>query len=173
MKERLLKTLQGPDSPSDPNQAPAPPKVGYGNPPSEHRFKKGTSGNPRGRPPKRERSFTRRQSRRDVLSIGETPTIIRTEKGTTTVTAIEAILMRAKNKALAGHGPSIRLMIKLYFEMVAEHDDAHDRMFSFLESDERLLTFHADHDTDDPQVVAFRKKFLEAVNRKRKATRRT
>lgn len=29
---------------------PAPYKVGYGRPPAEHRFRKGTSGNPRGRP---------------------------------------------------------------------------------------------------------------------------
>lgn len=34
--------------------AEAPPKVGYMNPPQHTRFKKGKSGNPRGRPRKRE-----------------------------------------------------------------------------------------------------------------------
>ena len=34
--------------------AEAPPKVGYMNPPEHTRFKKGKSGNPRGRPRKRE-----------------------------------------------------------------------------------------------------------------------
>ena len=34
----------------DPPAAPPPPAVGYKAPPKSHRFKKGTSGNPKGRP---------------------------------------------------------------------------------------------------------------------------
>jgi len=49
------------------------PKVGYKNPPVQHQFKSKTSGNPRGRPPKIERSFTERQWYRDVLAVTERP----------------------------------------------------------------------------------------------------
>ena len=48
-----------------------PAKAGYGRPPIDGRFKKGTSGNPRGRPPKIERSLTPRQMRRDFLRIAK------------------------------------------------------------------------------------------------------
>lgn len=173
----MKKTYHSPEehnhSHSDPTHPVPERKVGYGNPPIERQFKKGTSGNPRGRPPKKERALTRRQLRRDILRLGETPTVLRTEKGRTTVTAYEAVLMRAMNKALAGHGPSIRLIVKLYSEAIAEHNDAHNEKFSILELDEKVLTLHADYDKDDPEVVAFRKRFLQAVNWKRKSTRRT
>ncbi|WP_126176914.1 DUF5681 domain-containing protein [Tsuneonella rigui] len=38
------------DEKDDGNDLPVPYKVGYGRPPAEHRFRKGSSGNPRGRP---------------------------------------------------------------------------------------------------------------------------
>lgn len=50
---------------------------------ANHRFQKGVSGNPRGRPRKIERSYTLRQQRRDVLRIAESPTTIRTAKSKT------------------------------------------------------------------------------------------
>jgi hypothetical protein len=41
--------------------------VGYGKPPVDHRFKKGVSGNPRGRPIKPERARSLRQLNSDIL----------------------------------------------------------------------------------------------------------
>jgi hypothetical protein len=136
------------DEPEEDAKKPAPdegapsagPKVGYGKPPVEHQFQKGKSGNARGRPPKKERSFTPRQLRRDILRFTEAPTTIRTEKGKQAVTAIEAILLRAISKALSGHGPSIRLIWKMHCEAILEHYQTHEGQFSDLERAEHLVT---------------------------------
>lgn len=106
---------------------------GYGKPPEEHRFKPGKSGNPRGRPPKSERSFTPRQISRDVLSITEKATKVRTSDGVISTTVIEAIYRRAVQKALEGHGPSIRLVLTMHERAIEDHYERHKRAFSFLE----------------------------------------
>ena len=113
---------------------PAEKPVGYKHPPVAHQFKKGASGNPRGRPRKVERSYTPRQSRRDILRIGNTPTVIKTEKGIKKITLFEAVLLRAASKALAGHGPSIRYFLKEYSEAQHEHNVVHRRYFERLEN---------------------------------------
>ncbi len=58
---------------------------------------------------------------------------IRTEKSKKRVSVIEAIMLRAAAKALAGHGPSIRLMVKWYTDAVAEHSATHEKRFHLLE----------------------------------------
>jgi hypothetical protein len=117
-------------------------KTGYGRPPIDGQFKKGVSGNPRGRPRKAERSLTRRQIRRDFLRIVETLMTVRTEKGSKKVTVIEAIILRAVGKALAGHGPSMRWVMKWYSDQVDEHSRAHRRKFDLLEEAETIMVFH-------------------------------
>jgi hypothetical protein len=136
-----------------------------GEPPVDRRFKKGVSGNPRGRPPKRERSLTRRQLRRDILRIAEAPVTVKTDKGLVKVSAIEAIILRATSRALTGHGPSIRFVMNLYAEKIAEHDDLRDNKFSSLEDLEKILM----HNPEEDRSYFAR----ENLNYMRKLTRRT
>jgi hypothetical protein len=151
--------------PADEPTPKAESKVGYGNPPVASKWQKGTSGNPAGRPRKRERSFTPRQLRRDILCIAESATTIKTDKGVRKMAAIEAIVLRAISKALAGHGPSIRLVIKWYSEAVRDHAAVHDGKFKILEDLERAVVF-------DPP--AGRTEWArKTMNGMRKATRNT
>jgi hypothetical protein len=115
-------------------------RVGYGNPPKENQFRKGTSGNPRGRPPKQERSLIPRQVRNDVLEFSQKPVRVRTRKGEKEMPAVEALLQVLLAKATAGHLPSIRFFFGLYEKAVLEHYETHrDGAYEQLESLERAI----------------------------------
>ena len=115
------------------DQPPDRPKRGYRYPPVAHQFKKGASGNPRGRPPKATRALTPRQVRRDIFDAAEAQTRIRTAKGERTVSVIEAVYMRLVQKALAGHGPSMRKILDMYEKACKDHYALHERAFSWNE----------------------------------------
>lgn len=75
---------------------PADYSIGYGKPPTETRFQKGMSGNPKGRPKGKKNMNT---------IVRETlfgPIQIQQNGRTTTVTALEAILLKMRNNALSG-----------------------------------------------------------------------
>lgn len=128
-----------------------------------HRFQKGVSANPRGRPRKIERSLTPRQQRRDVLQIAESQTTIRTARSKKRVPIIEAIIRVTAAKALAGHGPSISRMMKWYSDAIKNHTEAHAE-FEFLESMEVSAALNLD-EMDEY--------WNDYLNRMRKQTRRT
>ena len=81
-------------------------EVGYRKPPREHRFKKGTSGNPRGRP-KRTRNI-------DTLIDRELDREITLKEGGQEVRLRkrEAIVKRLVNNALTGDTRSIEYLVK-------------------------------------------------------------
>lgn len=82
---------------NDPNQE----QVGYGQPPSGARFRKGQSGNPRGRPKNR-----RREIPYDTV-LGQMVTV-REGGRERRVTAAEAFLLQLTQKGLAGDSASAR-----------------------------------------------------------------
>lgn len=109
------------DDPKDPEEY----KVGYRKPPKERRFRKGESGNPRGRPRKQERSFLPRQLRVDVLELAEKEIVLNTRGGKKKMPAAKAILEVALARALSNHLPSIRFLHTLIQAAVREHTAAH------------------------------------------------
>src|SRR5690348_12610056 len=82
-------------------------RVGYGNPPQHSRFKKGRSGNPRGRP-KRAESFARLAQR-----IFNERIVIKENGERRTITKLQAAMKQLANKAAAGDARAIRELIKL------------------------------------------------------------
>jgi len=71
-------------------------EVGYGKPPSEHQFAKGQSGNPKGRPKGKKNIDT---MLREALFA---PIPIQMNGKTTNVSALEAIVLKLRNNAIAG-----------------------------------------------------------------------
>ena len=98
----------------------APPddgKVGYGRPPRHTRWKKGQSGDPRKRKPRRPETTV------DLLDRLLTSKIAITFNGEPrTVTTLEAIVLSALQKAIAGDIRAVRTLAK-YQEFAARHGD--------------------------------------------------
>ena len=92
------------------------PAVGRGRPPQHTRFKKGESGNPKGRP-KRQESFE--QLARRVLNA---LVIIQEDGRPLTISKQELVLKQLANKAAAGDPGAIREALKLK-QIAEQHPD--------------------------------------------------
>ena len=140
-------------------------KTGYKSPPVEHQFKKGNSGNPAGRKRKEVRSLLPRQLRNDVLKVGGTKTRVRTPDGDRDVTAFEAILIRICHRALAGHGPSMKLFVQLYEGAVLAHFEDFKEYFEGVDYMERQRLIKSMPPDEE-------ERFLEFLDELRERTRR-
>ena len=82
-------------------------EVGYGKPPKATRFKKGQSGNPKGRP-KGSRNF-----KTDVIATLEAPVQLKEKGRVKTVATQQAALLRLREKALSGDGRALDRLLDL------------------------------------------------------------
>ncbi len=93
-------------------------EVGYGKPPKSTRFKKGQSGNPKGRP----------KASRNVAAALEEALFrkirVKDQSGSRLVTVLEALLQRVSKQALDGDHRAIGKLIELirYFDAMKARD---------------------------------------------------
>lgn len=113
-------------------------EVGYGKPPKASQFRKGQSGNPKGRRPKEARSVTVRQIRRDVLRALETEMDATVPGQPGSKTVAELIIWKQIEQALKGDHRSAKLLLELRKEFTEEHMKAHPDVMEALETGERM-----------------------------------
>lgn len=100
---------------------PQPKQVGYSKPPQDTKFRKGQSGNPRGRPRNRHRDIPY-----DVV-LGQMVTI-REEGRERRVTAAEAFLLQLTQKGLAGDSAAARSSLEAIEAARAARGDDTDQL---------------------------------------------
>jgi hypothetical protein len=106
--------------------------VGYGRPPKKTQFKKGKSGNPRGRP---KGTRTVGAVLQDILG----QRIAVTENGRTRrLPALEVMLRRLANDAMRNEPAALKLMLSL-FDRYGEAPEAGLRIDEVLAEDQALL----------------------------------
>lgn len=107
-----------------------PEKLGYGNPPKSGMFKKGQSGNPKGRR-KRVKNF--KTELKDVLNSKVT---VNVAGKPTSVSTVKAALLRLKEKALKGDPRALDLLLNYAQENSnASENKSRERHLSKLEQD--------------------------------------
>ena len=146
-----------------PDEVPGPPKpIGYGTPPEATRFKKGVSGNPRGRPKGTLNVAT-------VLTRTLREKVAITENGRRkTVTKLEAALKQLVNKAATGDLRALRQLTALAHDAEAQqnardaqHQDLgeldHDVMQGILRrfqvTEQQQNSFKGDNSNDNSNDV--------------------
>jgi hypothetical protein len=106
--------------------------VGYGKPPSEHRFKPGQSGNPRGRPKGAKNTAT---LLRELL---DRKIEVRTASSVRKISVREAILTRFAEAALKGDTKSAGFLLQRYDALDAASTEAEPTLAVRYESPEDI-----------------------------------
>lgn len=90
--------------------------VGYGKPPKSGQFKKGKSGNPKGRPPKSARLCFQEDLHQIIMDEAREVLVINGKNGEEFLSAIQATIRQLKIQGLKGD----RLSAKEFFKMVQQ-----------------------------------------------------
>ena len=98
-------------------------EVGYCKPPRNTRFKKGQSGNPKGRPKHKSEFECQRDMRAIFMRAAMTPISTRVKGRQTRMPALEAMYLKLFARAIEGDGPSMRFVHTVARELVAEHEE--------------------------------------------------
>lgn len=122
----------------DPMKMKSRNEAGYGKPPEESRFRKGQSGNPKGRP-KGSRNF-----RTDLEEVLSAKVSVNEQGKPRKVSAQLAMLMRLREKALKGDARALDRLVALALEQSAEKE-ARDAERSLSGSEEEILSRFEQH----------------------------
>jgi len=113
------------------------PPTGYGRPPKSYRFRKGQSGNPRGRP-KSGRNF----STEFMEAVSEPVSALPNPESAPPVTKLQATIRQLVDKAASGDARATAKVIELIAELEARAEGALPS-FRFTEADrEAILEVH-------------------------------
>ena len=118
-------------------------EVGKGRPPKHAQFRKGISGNPKGRPRKLPRAEIPSQMGRDVRAIGRNKMRLKTPTGTIQVTMTEAFIWKIWMDAMAGKVTSQRLLLDLIKD---SYIDNVETQYALTRFDRFAVSYIADPD---------------------------
>lgn len=122
---------------NEPDDQQPEEKVGYGNPPKHMQFKKGQSGNPKGRP-------KGSKSLKSVLGDELAREITLTEQGQTSkVTKMEALAKRLVSDALSGNPRALSELMRQVNLHLTDLETVEYRSLPASEEDARLLIKYA------------------------------
>jgi hypothetical protein len=108
-------------------------EVGYGKPPRHTRFRKGQSGNPRGRPPGAKNLKTLLN---DALN---EPVIVTENGGRRKLTKRQAIIKQVVNQSTKGDWPAIKILLGWVREIEDQSGPASSETSSFTAADEKII----------------------------------
>jgi hypothetical protein len=111
-------------------------KIGYGHPPVEHRFKKGISANPRGRPPKSERALSVRQYDADILRAGEQEMEVIIDGKRTKISLFELSMRKLYLLAGQGNFKAIKMAFEVRKGALLGNTHANIRLHNIVENHE-------------------------------------
>ena len=113
-------------------------EVGYGKPPKKSQFKKGQSGNPKGRPKgiKNLESVVRDEAYSKIT--------IKEHGKTRTVTKVEALMKRMMAKGIQGDNKAASIALSLMQEYLPTVDPEAARRAPLNEQELKILTRHAE-----------------------------